>query len=554
MNEARLEKAERNLNVLQTSWRLILILYLISLVLYGGLAALQDAPGYMDADYYYAGGMQIAKGEGQWEPFLWNYLDDPHGIPHPSFAYWMPLAAWIAAQGMILAGSLSFTAAQSGMVLLAAGIPPLTAILALKLTDRPRDALLAGSLALFPGFYFPYLTTTDTFGIYMLLGTFFLLIVGEKLGPGKWELAQPAGLGIIAGLMHMARADGLIWLAVGVLTGLFNSAKWRTSGEQRVTFRSLVAWVFACLAGYLLVMGPWMARNLAVFGTFLAPGGARALWITHYDELYSYPASLLSFQHWLQAGPGAILAALWQALIQNFQTLVAVQGQIFLVPLIILGVWNLRRDPRVKTGLIAWMLTLIAMTFVFPYQGARGGLFHSGSAVQPLFWAIAPVGLRSLVNWGVRIRGWNSAQALPVFQIGVVGLAIFLTAFLVAGRVIGTNIQDSQWNHSLQSYDELGSALQTAGAQSGDIVMVNNAPGFFIATGHPALSVPYGSIEVTLQVAQRYHACFLLLEPNHPAGIDSLYREPGIFSGMIYLKTVNQTHLFRFDSCSRIPE
>ncbi len=552
MNEARLEKVDRNLNAIQTNWRLFLVLYLISLVLFVGLAAIQNAPGYMDADYYYAGGMQIAKGEGSWEPFLWNYLDDPQGIPHPSFAYWMPLAAWAAALGMILAGSLSFTAAQSGMVLLAAGVPPLTAVLALKLTNRSRDAWLAGSLALFSGFYFPYLTTTDTFGIYMLLGTFFLLIVGQKIRLKKWNLAQPAGLGIIAGLMHLARADGLIWLAVGVLIGLLSFVRRRNNGEN--TFRSLIVWVAACLTGYLLVMGPWMARNLALFSTPLAPGGTRALWITQYDELYSYPASLLTFQTWVQAGPGPILTGVWQALLQNIQTLLAVQGQIFLVPLIILGVWNLRRDPRVKTGLIAWMLTLIAMTFVFPYQGARGGLFHSGSAVQPLFWAIAPVGLRSLVNWGVRIRGWNSAQALPVFQIGVVGLAIFLTALLVAGRVIGTNIQDSQWNHSLQSYVELGSALQTAGAQSGDIVMVNNAPGFFIATGHPALSVPYGSIDVTLQVAQRYHACFLLLEPNHPAGIDSLYSEPGNFSGMTYLKTVNQTHLFRFDSCSRKPE
>ena len=43
------------------------------------VASLQPAPGYMDADYYFAGGLRLSEGFGFTEEILWNYLDDLHG-------------------------------------------------------------------------------------------------------------------------------------------------------------------------------------------------------------------------------------------------------------------------------------------------------------------------------------------------------------------------------------------------------------------------------------------------------------------------------------------
>ena len=77
------------------------------------------APGYMDADYYDVTARELAGGHGFSETFLWNYLDDPQGVPHPSHLYWMPLASVLAAAGMALFGN-TFRAAQLPFVLLAA--------------------------------------------------------------------------------------------------------------------------------------------------------------------------------------------------------------------------------------------------------------------------------------------------------------------------------------------------------------------------------------------------------------------------------------------------
>ncbi|MFN2121495.1 MAG: hypothetical protein ACK2T0_13990, partial [Anaerolineales bacterium] len=77
--------------------------YVLLAVLGAGLsvavARFQPFPGYLDADYYFGGGLQLAAGKGFTEPYLWNYLDQPVALPHPSHTYWMPLASMIAAAG-----------------------------------------------------------------------------------------------------------------------------------------------------------------------------------------------------------------------------------------------------------------------------------------------------------------------------------------------------------------------------------------------------------------------------------------------------------------------
>ena len=189
------------------TWRHYLLLAVLGLSVVTLVAAFQSAPGYMDADYYYAGGLQMATGHGFTEPYLWNYLDDPAGLPHPSNAYWMPLASLLAAAGAALFGPGSWSAARVGFLAVAAAIPPLTAALAWSLTSRRDLALTSGLLAVFSAFYLPYLPITDTFGLYMLFGgTFFLLLSrSSSLVTRSALLITSFFLGFLAGLHISSR-------------------------------------------------------------------------------------------------------------------------------------------------------------------------------------------------------------------------------------------------------------------------------------------------------------------------------------------------------------
>ena len=73
-----------NLTHLQMSrrrWALLLLTALAAALL---SAAWIRSPGNMDAEYYLAIGRRLAGGERFSEAFLWKYLDDPQGLPHPS--------------------------------------------------------------------------------------------------------------------------------------------------------------------------------------------------------------------------------------------------------------------------------------------------------------------------------------------------------------------------------------------------------------------------------------------------------------------------------------
>src|SRR5512142_2607767 len=88
------------------------LLAVLGFALAFGVAQFQKFPGYLDSDYYFAGGLQIAAGKGFTEPYLWNYLDNPAGLPHPSHSYWMPLASMVSALGMWLMGRSTYAAGR----------------------------------------------------------------------------------------------------------------------------------------------------------------------------------------------------------------------------------------------------------------------------------------------------------------------------------------------------------------------------------------------------------------------------------------------------------
>ena len=522
------------------TWRALLLLALLGLVIAVLVAAFEPAPGYMDADYYYAGGRQLAAGKGFTEPYLWNYLDDPVGLPHSSNAYWMPMASLLAAAGGWLFGTASWTAARVGFLVVAAALPPLTAALGWSLTARRDLALTSGFLAVFPAFYLPFLPVTDTFGLYMLLGgVFFYLLAGLSTNNSRIALIMiPFLLGVIPGFMQLTRTDGLLWLLLAITASYLFRKKDRSKYH-------LFRYVLIIFFGYLIVMAPWYIRNIFAFGSPLAPGASRMFWLTSYDQLFVYPASQLTMTAWLQSGLAAILKVRLWTLGVNLATALSVQGEIFLLPLIGLGLWQLRRDLRIHLVMLAWLMTLGVMTVIFPFAGARGGFFHSGAALQTVWWAAVPLGLERVIEWGRAKLGWDNPRAGSIFRILLIGLVVCLTAIIVWTRVLG-GYGSQAWAHENIAYSHISNYLDKQGVTCSDIVMVANPPGFYLASGNPSIAVPDGQINTILEVAKKYGAIYLLLEAGStPIGLLPVYNDPTEQAELTYLGEVDGARIFR---------
>ncbi len=549
------------------TWRKSLILFLLGLAVVGIAAAFEPVPGYMDAEYYYAGGIQLARGQGFQEPFLWNYLDNPAGLPHPSHTYWMPLPSILAAIGMRAAGRVDFFTARWAFLLLAALIPPLTARLSLALLGDPKKAFLAGLLALFPGFYLPYLPDTESFTLYMVVGALFLLAAFF------WQMRSWVRfllLGLLAGFMHLSRADGLIWLLPALVLALTPILKFNISrkgamdakGENkknsdfffafsaalRETFTSeIVRNAGLVLLGYAILLAPWYARNLALYGGLFSPGGSHTLWLTGYNQTYAYPASTVNMQAWLASGLGAILAARWEALGLNLQNFLAVQSQIFLLPFLLVGLWRLRKAPAVWLGAGMWALTLGIMTVIFPFAGGRGGFLHSSAAVQPLFWAVTPLGLETALDWGVRKRGWQPRRSWLMFGSALVALSFLYTGVVLTQKVIGPDPAQPAWRATWDRQAAVEAGITKLGVPKEAVVMLNNPPGAFVASGRSSIAIPDADLKTVVEAARRYGATYLLLDENYVQGLADLYAHPRDAQGLVYLDTVAGTRVFKVE-------
>ena len=184
----------------------LLTLFVFALLARSVVAALQSQPGYMDADYYTVGAQRLAGGFGFNEPFVWNYLDNPARLPHPSHLYWMPLPSLLGAASLAIFGS-TYRAAQLPFVLLASIVPLIAYAIAWRVTAQRRAAWIAALLAMFSGFYVPFWGVPESFAPYAVFGSLALLLAGTAGTKRGWLAA-----GVCAGLAHLTRADGLLLL------------------------------------------------------------------------------------------------------------------------------------------------------------------------------------------------------------------------------------------------------------------------------------------------------------------------------------------------------
>lgn len=476
-----------------------LILFILALAVNFTVAAFVHEPRYSDDSYYFGGALRLVAGAGFTEPYFWNYVGAPNALPQPSHLYWMPLTSILAAVSMTLLGH-NFAAARLPLVLAASLLPVGAYLIGWNIDHRRRHALSAGLLTVFCGYYVGYWATTDSFAVFGVSTSASLLALGLMIERNDWRLALGAGVG--AGLAHLARADGLLVVWVGFLICLW---RWRKSSNP-------IGQIGLLLSGYAIVMLPWFVRNTWAVGSPLGGGGLNTIWLVEYNDLFRYPNELTAARYFAAGWP-IILQSKWEAIVINLQHILGEQMLIFLAPLIVIGLWQLRHRPLYQP---VWLYALglyAAMTLVFTFPGPRGGLFHSGAALLPAYMAAALVGLDSAVNWiAVRRKDWRADIAKRNFSGMAVVLATGLTLTLTTSIV-------SQWNGSGDLFRQIVADLPSAA-----VVMSNNPPGVWVATDHSGIPLVAGDVTELLAAADRYSVAYVLLDQNHTLGLEELYQ------------------------------
>ena len=90
--------------------------------------------------------------------------------------------------------------------------------------------------------------------------------------------------------------------------------------------------------------------------------------------------------------------------------------------------------------------------------------------------------------------------------------------------------------------------LKENGITGNDVVIVRNAPGYYLETGRSALPIPYGDEDTVLHVARQFQAYYLVLEES--AVLDpmkDLYENPNGHPNFIFLGELDDANLYHIE-------
>jgi len=520
----------RRFPTLRRDW---LWIALFGLLVQGFWAVRLHNPTYMDAYYYTISGQALAAGQGFKLPVVWQFLDNPITLPAPSHTYWMPLPALLAASGYLF--SHSFRAAQFPFWLLSGLLPLLSYAISWQLSGERWQAWTAALLTAAGGYYAAYLSQPTTFAPFAWAGGLGLLLMASAPSQKGWFIA-----GILAGLAHLTRADGFLFLLVGVL--LLLHEQWQMRDEKWTVLMthlsSLIPNLSLLILGYLLIMTPWFWHNIQVIGRPLPTAGTQTIFLANYDDLFAYGRSF-TLEHYLAWGWGNILGSKLEALWLTIQTFIAVSGLVFLSPLILMAWIGLSRRQAGRQLLrpLSWYVAVLlaVMVLLFTLPAGRGSALHSSAAIWPWMMPLAAAGLGLTVDWlAKRLPHWQPARAKRMFAGMFVGV-VFLVS-LVVSRPQPLRGQE-------------GAMLAAIGASlpSGARVMAGNPPMFYYHAGIPAISVPNEPPEVVVAVARQFQLTHLILDKDRPHPMNGIYEGSENNPHIIPLEKVGDFAIYRFD-------
>lgn len=524
-----------------TSRRDVIVFGLIALVASFFIVRLVGAPSYTDAYYHFNAASRFAAGQGLSDTYLWTYLGAPDRLPadgaFPSHLYWMPLTSLIAGVSMAIFGSPGDHAiAQLPFIPMLASVALIGFWLGGRLTGNRRGAWLAGTISLCNGFFIRYWGAVETFAPYAFFGASALAVMGVLLGrlhqhPVSWRMLLGwGGAGVLCGLAHMTRNDGLLLVGIGGLLILI-------VGAVRRMWRTLFAAGIALTLGYLCAMTPLFVRNMQVTGSLLPFGGTQAIWFIEYNELFNFPPDA-NPQRLLDFG---VFETRRDAIVNNGMTFLAVEGLIVMTPFMLIGLWIKRREPLVVVFGAYALVLHVAMTLIFPFPGYRGGLLHSAAALIPGWAALGVVGLDAAVGWAAQRRRWRVQQARIVFGGALAGVALSLSIYIgVRGGVPPTTLATTP-----PIYPHLTTILP-ADAR----ILINDPAQLYYFTGLGGAVLPNEAPSVIAEIADHYALTHVLIEldaaenPLTPTPLAGIIDSPPPFLQLLPLEDFPAVRLY----------
>ena len=491
----------------------LLVLTALALVARIVAAAITGYAPYTDPAYYTLVARELATGNGFHVPVIWSFLEvgshlpDPAVLPVASNGHWMPLTSIVASWFMDLLGP-TWRAGQVPMVVLSTLLVPLTYWIGWELWQRRWIALVAGVLAIFAGPLLVYYPTVENFAVFGVLGALSLYASVRAVTasrPGPWLVAS----GLLAGLATLARVDGIL-LTVAPAIAWLELRGWRSVRLWR--------WGTASGLAFMLVLAPWLSRDIATYGAPFPSAGGHTLWITSYNEQFSigHPVDLAGYLAW---GWGNIIGSKLDSWFQILgRTAVLLGGTFFLT--FLPGLWIHRKRPELLPFIGYWVVMVLVMGLVFTFHAPHGAFYHSAPAWLPFALPMAVASLPPVATWIG--RAWPFLRRPQTHRF----LAVVATAGAVVLSVVGSAVIYGQWDRS-HTLDVAAARFFEEQGATNDVVMYADPATLALLSGNPGVAPPFDPYPVVEQVVNAYHVQWVVVQLAPGEATDALNFWPG---------------------------
>ncbi len=427
-----------------------------------------DPQASMDASYYHILANRVANGKGFTEPFVWHHLNTYSELTHP-VDYWMPLGIILYAAAEKVAGANSQVWLN---IIIWAFLSAAVYLRVCEEGDNHWAALTAAVALALCGRMMFYLLTTDNIAFYALLGFSFI----SSLANREDRYASP----FLGGLATLMRIEGLIFSALGFFIKCF----------QHRNLRLSIGYAFI----FLLVLAPWMIRNLNSIDTFW-PSNSKALFMRSYDDFFceKFPGTP---EYFFELGWKKIIEQKVGGLANSFLHLFAVPGLFVFYPFWFAGIaasW--KKDGRIFS--VLWLFLWLMCGLLFTHQAERGTALHISAFFLPHFAVFLGKGLTLIV-------------AEKIVSPKIARLAAII---LVIWSAIFTNFSvdrlSKEYNLEKQPYERLLAGYKPE--KNENVVSINPIFVYLLSGNQGAIS---GAIEAdrTISMADRFSCTYILLD------------------------------------------
>ncbi len=479
-------------------------LFLLALAIRAVLAALSPDPAYPDSAYYVDIARNLAAGKGLTENFLWTFIDvggripaNPH-LPVPSNAHWAPLASLVQVPFIWLLGPTQL-ASLLPFVVVGALAAPLGWAIARDAGASPLVQLGSGILGAVPGLTTVFMAQPDNFALTMVLGGTALWLTSRGL---RGHARSFVAAGLLIGLATLARSDGALLAAAPAAA--FAWDRWRAWRAGRVSPAIPWAAALGCAVAFLVVVGPWWIRQLAVFGSISPSTGYGILWLRSFAELDSItaPRTLAAF---LAQPLGDLVGSRVMGFVAAIGIYLGLVCAVFLAPFAAVGWWRRRRSTETGPWLVAAIVLLLVSGLLFAIHVPNGMFLHASVALAPHTYWLAMEGIVATAGWvGARRRSPDAGRlARP--------LTVALLAVVVAGSALAAATVRTGWQATFAERGQLTAAIDRLAAP-GDLLMSIDTATFEYLTGHGGVVIPNDPLPVIERAARAYAVRWLVLE------------------------------------------